>query len=131
MHFINLPFYLSVTSATKVPTCKLICTNTHRMQFCFHVYEAIVAALADEVIDCPTNRGKPGRTVANRGKTVTPPGAYRNATGSHRDSTVDIRGNNGPYRSRTGANRDESGVEPGRTVAPPGSFVSKNEATPG
>ena len=39
----------------------------------FHVYEAFVAALADEVFDCPTNPGKPGRTVANRGGTVTPP----------------------------------------------------------
>ena len=73
IHFINLPFYLSVTSVTKVTTCKLICTNMHHMQFCFHVYKAIVAALADEVIDCPTNRGKPGRTVVNRGRTVTPP----------------------------------------------------------
>ena len=80
IHFINLPFYLSVT---KVPACMLICTNMHRMQFCFHVYEAIVAALADEVIDCPTNRGKPGRTVANRGRTVKPP-AQRQSPGQHR-----------------------------------------------
>ena len=77
--------------------------------FCFHVYEAIVAALADEVIECPTNRGKPGRTMPNQGRTVTPP--------AHTVTRPAVTGT-APWT--TGATPGLTVIEPGLTGMNPG-----------